>query len=101
MNRIRKVKGFTLIELIVVIIIIGILAAIAAVAYNQFIGNANTNTAKANAKQAATAAQTTAVAANDDTAYKGKTFTGTSGSVTCTYTAPVSGFDAATFTSCS
>ena len=48
MTRIKKMKGFTLIELIVVVVIIGILAAIAAVAYNTFIDNANVTTATAN-----------------------------------------------------
>jgi len=40
MNRIRKSKAFTLIELIVVVIIIGVLAMIASVAYNQFVTQA-------------------------------------------------------------
>jgi len=55
MTNLRKMKGFTLIELIVVVIIIGILAAIAAVAYNQFVGKARANAALADAVQLRTA----------------------------------------------
>ena len=53
MTRLRKMKGFTLIELIVVVIIIGVLAAIAAVAYNKFVGNSKKAAAQATAKNVA------------------------------------------------
>ena len=55
MPRLPKLKAFTLIELIVVVIIIGVLAAIAAVAYNQFVSQARTTAAVADAKQVVTA----------------------------------------------
>ena len=64
MSRLRQMKGFTLIELIVVVIIIGVLAAIAAVAYNQFVGNSRATAILASAKQVDKAIQ--AQTAQDD-----------------------------------
>lgn len=71
MNRIRKAKGFTLIELIVVIVIIGILAAIAAVAYNQFIDNAKDKAALAEASDKAKVIQADSALANAVPDYSG------------------------------
>lgn len=84
MNRIRKAKGFTLIELIVVIVIIGILAAIAAVAYNQFIGNANESAALSEASGKAKALQATAALANAVPDYTTATATKGDATATCT-----------------
>ena len=55
----NKQKGFTLIELLVVVAIIGILAAVGITAFNGFLGNAKTNTAKANHKGIVSFMQTT------------------------------------------
>lgn len=51
MSKLKQMKGFTLIELIVVVIIIGVLAAIATVAYNQFVGQSRSAAAVSNAVQ--------------------------------------------------
>ena len=67
MTRIKSLKGFTLIELIVVVIIIGVLAAIAAVAYNQFVAQARTTAAVANDMTAAAVLADGATAGGDAT----------------------------------
>lgn len=51
MTRLKKSRGFTLIELIVVIVIIGILVALAAVAYNAVIKNSKQSAIEAKASQ--------------------------------------------------
>ncbi|WP_084360207.1 prepilin-type N-terminal cleavage/methylation domain-containing protein [Janibacter anophelis] len=53
MTRLKKSRGFTLIELIVVIVIIAILVAVAAVAYNSVIGNSKQSAANTTAAQIA------------------------------------------------
>jgi len=55
MTRLRRLRGFTLVELIVVVIILGVLVAIAAVSYNKFVGQSKDTAQRASAKQIAEA----------------------------------------------
>jgi len=75
MNRIRKSKAFTLIELIVVVIIIGVLAMIASVAYNQFVTQARDKAVLTSAAEVAKAINAAAaqVGTSPDTQIKGGT----------------------------
>lgn len=52
MKKIKKTKGFTLVELLVVIAILAVLATVSVVGYTSFIGKANNSNALTECKQA-------------------------------------------------
>lgn len=56
-NKLRKNRGFTIVELLIVIVVIGILAAIVIVAYTGISVRANASASKANAQSVQSVAE--------------------------------------------